>query len=54
METPFYTVQFHVDGSIESLFDKKMQREWTDGAFNKLTLYEDKPGNYDAWDILPN
>ena len=24
------------------------------GDFNKLTLYEDRPGNYDAWDILPN
>ena len=54
VETPFYTVRLNEDGSIESLYDKKMQREWTDGAFNKLTLYEDKPGNYDAWDILPN
>ena len=54
VETPFYTVRLNEDGSVASLYDKKMQREWTDGAFNKLTLYEDKPGNYDAWDILPN
>ena len=54
VETPFYTVRLNEDGSVASLYDKKMQREWADGAFNKLTLYEDKPGNYDAWDILPN
>lgn len=54
VETPFYTVRLNADGSVASLYDKKIQREWTDGAFNKLTLYEDKPGNYDAWDILPN
>ena len=24
------------------------------GDFNKLKIYTDNPGNYDAWDILPN
>lgn len=40
------------DGSVaKPQRGQKMRREWTDGAFNKLTLYEDKPGNYDAWDV---
>ncbi len=54
VETPFYIVKFNPDGSIASLFDKKLQREWADGDFNKLRMYTDNPGNYDAWDILPN
>lgn len=54
VETPFYVVDFAEDGSIRSLYDKELSREWTDGAFNELCVYEDKPGVYDAWDILPN
>ena len=54
VETPFYSLQFNEDGSIASLFDKELEREWTDGDFNKLKIYTDNPGNYDAWDILPN
>ncbi len=54
VETPFYFVKFNPDGSIASLYDKDLQREWVKGDFNKLKLYADCPGNYDAWDILPN
>lgn len=54
VETPFYTVEFNRDGSIASLYDKELLREWADGEFNKLKIYVDCPGNYDAWDILPN
>lgn len=54
VETPFYSIKFNEDGSIESLFDKELSREWVDGDFNKLKIYTDNPGNYDAWDILPN
>lgn len=53
-ETPYYTVEFAQDGSIVSLKDKELCREWAKGDFNKLKIYHDKPGNYDAWDILPN
>lgn len=52
--TPFYTVSLNSDGSFSSLFDNELCREWTDGDFNKLKIYTDNPGNYDAWDILPN
>lgn len=54
IETPYYRLRLNYDCSIASLYDKELSREWTDGEFNKLTLYEDRPGNYDAWDILPN
>ncbi len=54
LETPFYKVNLNPDGSIASLYDKGLQREWVGGEFNKLKLYVDCPGNYDAWDILPN
>ena len=54
IETPYYCLHLNDDCSIASLYDKEFSREWTDGEFNKLTLYEDRPGNYDAWDILPN
>ncbi len=54
VETPIYSVRFNEDGSIASLYDKELQREWVNGDFNKLKIYSDCPGNYDAWDILPN
>ena len=50
IETPFYKAVLNDDGSIASLIDKKQ----VDGDFNKLKIYTDHPGNYDAWDILPN
>ncbi len=54
VETPYYTVRFNPDGSIASLYDKELSREWVKGDFNKLKIYTDNPGAYDAWDILPN
>lgn len=54
VETPYYRVKFNDDGSISSLYDKELKREWVYGDFNKLKIYTDNPGNYDAWDILPN
>lgn len=54
IETPYYSVIFNEDGSIASLYDKELDREWVNGDFNKLKIYTDCPGNYDAWDILPN
>lgn len=54
VETPYYKVKFNPDGSISSLYDKQLKREWVKGDFNTLRLYSDTPGNYDAWDILPN
>ncbi len=52
--TPYYAVSFNEDGSFNSLYDLELGREWTSGDFNKLKIYDDRPGNYDAWDILPS
>ncbi|MBO5935780.1 MAG: alpha-mannosidase [Clostridia bacterium] len=54
VETPYYSIKFNNDGSFESLYDKKLDRNWIKGNFNKLHLYYDYPGVYDAWDILPD
>ena len=51
VETDTLTAVLEPDGSISSLRDAQ-QREYTQGAFNKLRLFKDVPGNYDAWDIL--
>lgn len=52
--THYYTAKLNEDGSFASLYDNELKREWTNGDFNKLKIYTDNPGNYDAWDILPN
>ena len=52
--TPYYAVSFNEDGSLNSLYDLELGREWTKGEFNKIKIYDDRPGNYDAWDILPD
>lgn len=52
--TPFYSASINDDGSFETLYDKELKREWKLGYFNKLRIFEDRPGVYDAWDILPN
>ncbi len=54
LDTPYYKIRFAEDGAMLSLWDKTLEREWVKGDFNKLKLYADNPGNYDAWDILPN
>ena len=53
LSTPFYDAVLNEDGSFSSLKEKD-GREWVKGGFNKLHLYQDTPGMYDAWDILPN
>lgn len=54
IETPFYSIKFNEDGSFSQLYDKQLNRNWIKGNFNKLHLYYDYPGTYDAWDILPD
>ncbi len=52
--TPYSTIVFQEDGSIQSLVDKKTGREFVKNGLNKLHIYQDAPGMYDSWDILPN
>ncbi len=54
IETPYYSIKLNKDGSIEKLYDKELDRDFVKGNFNKLRLFHDYPGTYDAWDILPD
>ena len=56
LKTGRYQAVLRPDGSFESLFrcgdSQNLVREGC--GFNRLHLYADHPGVYDAWDILPN
>ncbi len=41
-------------GEISSIFDKDAKREISSGVCNRLALYKDVPGNFDAWDMDSN
>lgn len=53
IETPFYKASFDEQGFMASVFDKEFERElFLEGERgNLLRVYEDKPQNYDNWDI---
>lgn len=53
LETPFYSIDLDDQGLFTSLFDKENQRQvLQDGKKgNQLRVYEDKPLDYDNWDI---
>lgn len=51
LETIYYLLTWNEAGQLISLFDKENQREVLAGRGNILQLFEDKPKDYDAWDI---
>ncbi|OJF92120.1 alpha-mannosidase [Alkalibacterium sp. 20] len=53
ISTPYYTVTFNEFGQIESLYDKRFNKEWIEDnkVGNEFQIFEDKPLTYDAWDI---
>lgn len=53
IETPYYHLVLNEVGQISRLYDKEAQREvLPEGACaNVLQMFEDKPMNFDAWDI---
>ncbi len=54
LENNFIRAEFNPSGELTRLFDKQNDREvLVDGEVgNKLQMYEDTPGRYDAWDIV--
>ncbi len=54
-ETPYYTGEWDAAGRITSLYHKTEGRQLVPegGALNRLFAYEDKPMNWDNWDIDP-
>ena len=51
LENDLIKVRIEDDGTISSIFDKKEERKVLDGFANKLLLWEDKPVNWESWDI---
>ncbi len=53
MENAFFRIRFNELGQFTSIYDKRAKRELLkpDASGNVLMTYEDKPHNYDAWDI---
>jgi len=51
LENDVIRVRMDTRGRIVSIFDKEENREALSGPANELMLWEDKPSNWDAWDI---
>lgn len=53
IETPYYCISLNEIGQISRLYDKEAKREVLPAGMcaNVLQVFEDKPMNYDAWDI---
>ena len=50
-ENPYYVLTLNESGQITRLFDKRAQREVLTGRGNVLTVFEDYPTLYDAWEL---
>ncbi|MDQ6669709.1 MAG: glycosyl hydrolase-related protein, partial [Chloroflexota bacterium] len=53
IESPFWDIALDDRGRISRLWDKRLQREVVPPGqvANRLVVFEDKPLNFDAWDI---
>lgn len=56
IENEFYIIRLSENGEIESLFDKRAQKECFKGTANRLRMFEDKPAqgadwNHDNWNL---
>ncbi|MGM0125597.1 alpha-mannosidase [Enterococcus sp. AZ194] len=51
IENEFYKIQWAQSGQLTSLFDKQNKRQVLKGKGNVFQLFEDKPLDFDAWDI---
>ncbi|MCC8066750.1 MAG: glycosyl hydrolase-related protein [Clostridiales bacterium] len=53
VETPFFSVELNEKGQFTSIYDKKCGRQilQENKCGNVIVSYEDRPHNYDAWDI---
>lgn len=51
LENDFYKIRLNNQGQIISLYDKRAQREVLSGTGNVFQAFEDKPMDFDAWDI---
>lgn len=52
-ENEYYTLTLDENANISSLYDKRFGREILSGAGNQIELYEDRPYEYDGWELSP-
>ncbi len=50
-ESPFHVLEWDGDGRLTKFIDKKTGRNALVGRGNNLELFEDKPRQYDAWEL---
>jgi alpha-mannosidase len=53
LENAHLRAELAPEGTVVSLVEKHTGRESLAGPANLLKLYEDRPGNWDAWDVDP-
>lgn len=53
IESPYYKIRLNENGTMASLYDREADRELLGGAANVLEVYEDRPYQYDAWELSP-
>ncbi len=51
LSTPHYEIKWNKYGQLTSIIDKKTSREVLTGIGNELQIFEDKPREYDAWEL---
>ncbi len=51
LENEWIRYEFSDEGQMISAYDKEADKEVLEGPGNVLSLYEDRPNNWDAWDI---
>jgi alpha-mannosidase len=52
LENDCFRLEFDAAGRLMSVFDKRHNRELLAGTGNEWQLFEDRPGQYNAWDLL--
>lgn len=50
-ESPRHKIEWNDAGQLVSIFDKKLARETLTSAGNVFQMFEDKPRNFDAWEL---
>ena len=51
LESDRFRVRFDDAGHVVSLWDKALGREWLSGPANVFQTFDDRPNQYEAWDV---
>ncbi|MEE3204531.1 MAG: glycoside hydrolase family 38 C-terminal domain-containing protein, partial [Candidatus Neomarinimicrobiota bacterium] len=51
LENALIRYEFDTNGQLVSAFDKEVKKDVLTGVGNVLSIYEDRPNDWDAWDV---